>query len=509
LPDNPQNPLTLDSALQLIADEPEFRQLIAQKMKQAEEFAAASGQRHTTGLGALLGGLGDMWRQYSAGKQEREAADAMARQQALVNRARGVVAGQFAGDVPGAPQQTPPDSAPPPMAPRGPGTFLRQAIAASGPQPPVPMAPAQNAPPSSPMLQPPPGSPPPQNARAALAGALSNMDPNTNPYMAELLRIRQTAARVMASGDPTMAAMARTQLDAAEKQATLAMTQQERTETARHNQAGEGATLQERSETARHNRANEAIDLRKLKQESWGTVSDGNGTTIFFDKRDPNQRIVVGPGGVAMTPGTQPPEEIRRIVEAGMRKGMPADERKRLEDSEEAILQITRGQQAVAAQPGAFGVTEQPSDYLPQIKPFGLDIMAPLSAVADAPSRLLRSADEDKARAVVFAQAYQEIHKLAGAALSPGEAARLKTFLPNPNDTVSELTSKLTSAREMATQMRDRLRATYLPGLYPAAQPEPFGPAQPQRASDYGDNGPPKRAKHKLIPYNRVASGDE
>lgn len=111
--------------------------------------------------------------------------------------------------------------------------------------------------------------------------------------------------------------------------------------------------------------------------------------------------------------------------------------------------------------PGAFSTAATVASWLP--KTLGIQSAAMESVMNE---------DEMKTRAAVFNQAQNEITRLAGAAQSKEEAARIERFMPSDWDSAERIATKLASAREVSSKKYE----ANAPGIQKAAKAQTLAP---------------------------------
>jgi hypothetical protein len=146
---------------------------------------------------------------------------------------------------------------------------------------------------------------------------------------------------------------------------------------------------------------------------------------------------------------------------------MPESIRKELDSLDAQSAAIRSAIDAARKTPTAFSM------------PRGLATMG--GAITESLAGRADSDEERKARSFVFNNASKIINERAGAAQTPAELARLRSFLPAETDTSEQIISKLEAYDEYARVQREAIASPV--GSRPLANPRPEAPAAPPAAA--------------------------
>lgn len=185
-----------------------------------------------------------------------------------------------------------------------------------------------------------------------------------------------------------------------------------RTETTRHNQVSEANTVRGQDMTDARARENNRIQNAILNGQMTGQPQEisvnGQPVMAVYDKRngtfyDANTRQPIS-GGISPKQPELPGAVVQQMAQ-----------------NEVSLAQVRRGMQLVKDNPDAFGVKNfAPDAIIQRLDPGGVE-----------------------ARAIVGNIAGQKIHDRSGAAVTVGEMARLKPYIPNVNDDPDAIQEKL------------------------------------------------------------------
>lgn len=215
-------------------------------------------------------------------------------------------------------------------------------------------------------------------------------------------------------------------------------------------------------------RAQDRMDLARLAA-SLKTPPNQGVTMIGVDETD-NKPILLRHDGVMLKPGAKPGEFTYYSGTAPATRANAAKEKKALEDAEDAVIKVG-GQIARMRTPAgreAYG-TGVAGTVLSKL-PIGRGIA----------TNALFSNEEQKMRADVYADAYQEAVKIAGVAQTLGEKWRFEPFLPQPDDPDDVVLNKLETIHQKANDVLARKRARMggqpvpgMPSVAPLGAPTP------------------------------------
>lgn len=164
----------------------------------------------------------------------------------------------------------------------------------------------------------------------------------------------------------------------------------------------------------------------------------------------------VGPGVLGDLP-----TDVHSLMEAQMRKKLPPEIRTKIEKAESALQKMRAAMDAVQAKPGAFGIGEDLSAFVPGTF---------LKNAVQSLQTNMRDPEATAYRTRVLSQAATAVHDLAGArGFQPSEVGQFSRYIPTGNDNAKTVIAKLTPAQQDAKQEYARLLATHLPMLYSAS----------------------------------------
>lgn len=196
-----------------------------------------------------------------------------------------------------------------------------------------------------------------------------------------------------------------------------------RSETNRHNTTTEGLTAARDAATAAHYAATEKNAAARLNVDK--------ATADALMRGEPKEITVDGKPVLAIydkKSGTFFDANTRQPIRAGMspKEGdMPASLREKMAQNEVTIAKIDRALKLVGKYPDAFGAKNYaPDAAIQRIDPEGVE-----------------------ARALVSDVAGQKIHDRSGAAVTIGEMARLRPYIPNVTDSPETIKTKLAMFR--------------------------------------------------------------